>query len=87
MSVIFESRIKCNRVGEVYIELKDLVDGRVEVCDDVEDYAKKIEKLGEDYGGHIDEVRWFVDDDVPPQEMDKIRMDMAKYQEELNKWF
>ena len=85
MSVIFESRIKCNRVGEVYIELKDLVDGRVEICEDVEDYAKKIEKLGEDYGGHIDEVRWSVDEDVPPQEMDKIRMDMAKYQEELNK--
>lgn len=85
MSVIFESRIKCNRVGEVYIELKDLVDGRVEICEDVEDYAKKIEKLGEDYGGHIDEVKWFVDEDVPPQEMDKIRMDMAKYQEELNK--
>jgi len=85
MSVIFESRIKCNRVGEVYIELKDLVDGRVEICDDVEDYAKKIEKLGEDYGGQIDEVKWFVDDNVPPQEMDKIRMDMAKYQEETNK--
>lgn len=85
MSVIFESRIRCNRIGEVYIELKDLVDGRVEICDNVDDYALKIEKLGEDYGGHIDEVKWFVDDDVPPAELDKIRLSMSKYQKELNK--
>lgn len=85
MSVVFESRIKCNRFGEVYIELKDLVDGRIEICDDVDDYATKIEKLGEDYGGHIDEVKWFVDDGVPPAELDKIRLAMSKYQKELNK--
>lgn len=85
MSVIFESRIKCNKAGGVYIELKDLVDGRVEICDNVDDYAKKIEKLGEDYGGHIDEVKWFVDDDVPQIELDKIRLDMSRYQEESNK--
>jgi len=87
MKVIFESRIKCNKAGSAYIELKDLVDGRVEICDDVEDYSKKIEKLGEDYGGRIDEVKWFVDEDVPQYELNKIRMEMDKIKEEIEKWF
>lgn len=82
MSVVFESHIKCNRAGEVYIELKDLVDGRVEICNDIEDYSKKIEKLGEDYGGNIDEVKWFVDENVPQEELNLIRMQMDKYKEE-----
>lgn len=85
MSVIFESRIKCNKTGQAYIELKDLVDGRVEICEDVSEYSKKIEKLGEDYGGKIDEVKWFVDENVPQDELNKIRMDMDKFKEELDK--
>lgn len=84
MSVVFESRIKCNRIGKVYIELKDLVDGRVEICDDIDDYAKKIEELGSDYGGQIDEVKWFVDDNVPQEEIDKIRISMDKYKQEVD---
>lgn len=85
MSVIFESRIKCNKAGGVYIELKDLVDGRVEICENIEDYSTKIEKLGEDYGGHIDEVKWFVDENVPQEELNQIRMDMDKIKHEMDK--
>ena len=85
MSVVFESRIKCNKIGFAYIELKDTVDGRVEICDDLEDYAKKIEELGSDYGGRIDEVKWSADEDVPQSEIDKIKLAMAKYQEEMDK--
>ncbi|MGB5793965.1 hypothetical protein [Poseidonibacter sp.] len=85
MQVIFESRIKCNKLGTVYIELKDLVDGRVEICNDINEYSKKIEKLGEDYGGRIDEVKWFVDENVPQIELDKIRAEMDKFKEELHK--
>ncbi len=85
MSVIFESRIKCNKTGKAYIELKDMVDGRVEICNDLEEYSSNIEKLGADYGGNIDEVKWFVDEDVPQEEMDKIRMGMSKIKEELDK--
>ncbi|QKJ24170.1 hypothetical protein [Poseidonibacter lekithochrous] len=85
MSVIFESRIKCNKTGGVYIELKDLVDGRVEICKDIEEYSTKIEKLGEDYGGQIDEVKWFVDEGVPQEELNQIRMDMDKIKEDMDK--
>lgn len=85
MSVIFESRIKCNNAGKAYIELKDMVDGRVEICNDLEEYSAKIEVLGADYGGNIDEVKWFVDEDVPQEETDKIRIAMAKIKEELDK--
>lgn len=85
MQVIFESRIKCNKLGTAYIELKDLVDGRVEICNDINEYSKKIEKLGEDYGGRIDEVKWFVDENVPQIELDKIRAEMDKFKEELDK--
>ena len=83
MNVVFESRIKYNRFNEVYIELKDLVDGRVEICSDLEDYAKKIEKLGKDYSGKIDTVNWFVDDNVPQEEIDKIALAMEKYKEDI----
>ena len=85
MSVIFESVIKCNNLGFAYIELKDTVDGRVEICNDLEDFSKKIEKLGADYGGRIDEVKWSADEDVPQSEIDKIKLAMQKYQEEIEK--
>ena len=85
MSVIFESVIKCNKLGFAYIELKDTVDGRVEICNDLEDFSKKIEELGADYGGRIDEVKWSADEDVPQSEIDKIKLAMQKYQEEIEK--
>ena len=80
--VIFESNIKVNKAGDWYIELKDLVDGRVEICDTLEKFEMKIEELGADYGGQIDEVKWSVDENVRPDQLDEIRLGMAKYQEE-----
>lgn len=85
MSVIFESTIKSNKLGLAYIELKDTVTNEIEICNDLEDYAVKIEKLGENYGGRIDEVKWFVDENVSQIEIDKIKFAMSKYNEELNK--
>lgn len=85
MSVIFESTIKSNKLGLAYIELKDTVTNEIEICNDLEDYAVKIEKLGENYGGRIDEVKWFVDENVSQIEIDKIKLAMSKYNEELNK--
>lgn len=84
MKVIFISNIKVNRVGNWYIELKDTVDGRIEICNDLEEFSKKIEELGGDYGGAIDEVKWVVDEDVRPDQLDEVRMGMAKFQEEMN---
>lgn len=85
MSVIFESVIKCNNLGFAYIELKDTTDGRIEICNDLEEFSKKIEELGSDYGGRIDEVKWSADKDVPQSEIDKIKLAMQKYQEEIEK--
>lgn len=85
MAVIFESRIKINPDGKWYIVLTDTVDDRVAVCHDLDEYSQKVEDFGADYGGNIDEVKWSKDDDVPPQTIDEIRMEMSKHQEDIEK--
>lgn len=85
MSVIFESVIKMLKDSKEdwYIELTDTVDGRVEICKDLQEYSKKVEELGTDYGGNIDEVRWSKDDNVPPHVIDGVRFEMSKLQREI----
>jgi len=83
MSVVFESVIKCNDLGFAYIELKDTVTQKIEICNDLEEFSKRIEELGEDYGGRIDEVKWSADKNVPQSEIDKIKLAMQKYQEDM----
>lgn len=85
MSVIFESTIKMveGSSEDWFIELKDCVDDRVEVCANLAEYSKKVEELGADYGGNIDEVIWMKDDNVPLPIMDTIRFEMSKLQAEI----
>ncbi len=85
MAVIFESTIKMvtGSNEEWFIELKDCVDDRVEICDSLSSYSKMVEKLGADYGGNIDEVIWMKDDNVPLPVMDTIRFEMSKLQSEI----
>lgn len=83
MSVIFTSTIKMADDEIWYIELKDMVDQRVEICKDMDEYSQKVEDLGSDYGGNIDTVNWYKDDNVPEYVMDVIRMEMAKHQAEI----
>ncbi|RLA78618.1 MAG: hypothetical protein DRG78_14700 [Epsilonproteobacteria bacterium] len=83
MAVIFQATIKMNSNLEWYIELKDTVDGRVEECKDVDEFAKKVEELGDDYGGHVDEVKWLKDENVPEQVMDELRVKMAEHRAEI----
>lgn len=83
MSVIFTSTIKMEDDQTWYIELKDMVDQRVEICKDMDEYAQKIEDLGSDYGGNIDSVNWYKDDSVPPYVMDQIREEMGRQQAEI----
>ena len=85
MAVIFESTIKMvdGSKEEWFIELKDCVDDRIELCDSLAAYSKMVEKLGADYGGNIDEVIWMKDDDVPLPVMDNIRFEMSKLQAEI----
>ena len=84
-AVIFESTIKMVEGSneEWFIELKDCVDDRVEICNTLAEYSKNVEKLGADYGGNIDEVIWMKDDNVPLPVMDTIRFDMSKLQAEI----
>ena len=85
MAVIFESTIKMleGSKEDWVIELKDCVDDRVVVCADLAEYSKKVEELGADYGGNIDEVIWMKTDDVPLPVMDEIRFEMSKLQREI----
>jgi len=79
MAVIFEATIKMDKDLQWYIELKDTVDNRVENCIDLDEFSKKVEEFGEDYGGHVDEVRWGKDDNVPEQVIDELRVKMAEH--------
>jgi len=81
MAVVFTSTIKLDDSDKWFIELKDITDEddiRTEVCFDLDEYESKIEELGADYGGHIDEVKWLKDDNVPPFVLDEIRLKMAE---------
>ncbi len=85
MAVIFESVIKSNPVGRWYIELRDTSeDDRVEFCLDLDEYAQKIEDMGAEYGGDI-EVHWSADENVTQQQLNEVRMGMAKFQAEIEK--
>jgi hypothetical protein len=83
MSVIFESAIKIDENQNWFIELKDLVSHKVEICKDLDEYSEKVEEFGANYGGQIDEVIWRKDESVPPHIMDEIRLEMAKHQAEI----
>ncbi len=81
MAVVFNSTIKLDDNGKWYIEIKDANDPddiRVDICLDLDEYEKKIEEMGAEYGGHIDEVKWFKDENVLPVVLDEIRAKMAE---------
>jgi len=83
MAVVFEATIKVDDTENWYIELRDPEDDRVEICLNLDELEEKIEKLGEDYGGHVDEVRWLKDDDVLPFIMDDVRVKMAEHRAKI----
>jgi len=81
--VVFEALIRSDKTGGWFIELTDTTDGRMEVCKDLDEFEEKIEAMGDDYGGHIDEVRWLKEDDLHPAILDEIRVLMAKKRDEI----
>lgn len=85
MSVIFEATIKENGIGGWYIELKDTVSQTTEVCNDLTQFEEKIEAMGQEYGGQIDEVKWGKDENVSPEHMYEVQAQMARINEEINK--
>jgi len=85
MAVIFKSLIKIDEEGKWYVQLTDTVDGKIAICQDLDEYSQKVEDFGADYGGNIDEVIWEKDENVPPHTMDEIRLEMSKHQEDIEK--
>jgi len=83
MAVIFTATIKMDEQGKWCIELKDMVDERVATCFDMEEFSAKVEDFGSDYGGNIDSVNWYKDDNVPEYVMDEIRQKMADHKAEI----
>ncbi len=82
-AVVFESVIRSNPVGKWYIELIDTSEeDRREFCLDIDEYAEKIEDMGAEYGGDI-EVVWKADENVTEQQMNEVRMQIAKWQQEM----
>jgi hypothetical protein len=82
MSVIINSTIKTNALGRWYIELNDTTEeDHMAICLDVNEYAVKIEEIGQEYGGDI-EVAWSSEDDVTPEQINEVRMQMNAYEAE-----
>ena len=82
MSTLIESVIKSNPLGRWYIELSDTMkEDSMEICLDIYEYAQKIEKMGEEYGGEI-EIAWSSEDNVTPEQINEVRMQMNAYEAE-----
>lgn len=81
--VIIESVIKSNPLGRWYIELRDtLKEESMEICLDINEYAQKIEMMGEEYGAEV-EVAWSTDDNVSPAQINEVRQQMMAYEAEI----
>ena len=81
--VVIESVIKSNPLGRWYIELSDTMkEESMEICLDITEYAQKIEMMGEEYGGAV-EVAWSTEDNVSPEQINEVRMQIMAYEAEL----
>jgi len=70
-------------MGRWYIELSDTTkEESLEMCIDINDYAKKIEMMGAEYGGEV-EVAWSSDDNVTPEQINEVRMQIMVYESEI----
>lgn len=80
MAGVIESVIKSNPLGRWYIELKDMMNpDSMQICLDIEEYAQKIEMMGEEYGGEV-EVLWSAEDNVTPAQINEVRGQIMAYE-------
>jgi len=84
--VLIESVIKSNALGRWYIELSDTMkednpDDRV-ICLDINEYAQKIELMGEEYNGEV-EVAWSSDEGVSVEQIHEVRQQIMAYEAEI----
>ena len=81
MSVVFEALVKNDKDGGWFIELKDTISKKIEICENLKVFEEKIQLLGEDYGGRVDEVKWISHENLNPENMQKVRVAMMEYHE------
>jgi len=83
MAGMIESVIKTSPLGRWYIELTDTMkeDEESIICMDVFEYADKVEEMGKEYDGAV-EVIWSSEDNVTPEQINEVRMQMNAYEAE-----
>jgi len=83
MAGMIESTIKTSPLGRWYIELVDTMKDDAEplFCMDVYEYADKVEEMGKEYDGAV-EVIWSSEDNVTPEQINEVRMQMNAYEAE-----
>ena len=83
MAGMIESVIKTSPLGRWYIELTDTMkeDEEPIMCMDVFEYADKVEEMGKEYDGAV-EVIWSSEDNVTPEQINEVRMQMNAYEAE-----
>jgi len=84
--VVIESVIKTNPLGRWYIELSDTMkeesnENRV-ICLDINEYAQKVEEMGQEYNGEI-EVSWSSDEGVNVSQIHEVRQQIMAYEAEV----
>jgi hypothetical protein len=82
MAVIIESIIKSDPIGRWYIELIDTTvedEEKSEICLDINEYAQKIEDMGQEYGGDI-QVVWKAEENVTKEQINEVRMQINAYE-------
>ena len=83
--VVIESVIKSNPMGRWYIELTDTLkeEGKDRIiCLDINEYAQKIEMMGQEYDGEV-EVAWSSDESVTVEQINEVRMQIMVYESEI----
>ncbi len=81
--VVIESVIKTNPLGRWYIELSDTMkEESMEICLDINEYAQKVEMMGQEYGGEV-EVAWSSDDGVTVEQINEVRQQIMAYEAEV----
>jgi flagellar biosynthesis chaperone FliJ len=85
--VVIESVIQTNALGRWYIELSDTmkedsVEDNLEICLDINEYAKKVEMMGEEYDGEV-EVAWSSGEGVSVEQINEVRQQIMVYEAEV----
>jgi hypothetical protein len=80
--VAIESIIKSNPLGRWYIELSDTMkEESMEICLDIEEYAQKIEIMGQEYENEI-EVIWSSQKNVSLAQINEVRQQIMIYEKQ-----